>query len=569
MTAANERMYASCTRFFAELQALGVTEAVISPGSRSTPLALAAKACGLALTVHLDERVAGFHALGQARGSGRPSVLVCTSGTAGANYLPAVVEANHSGVPMIVCTADRPPELRSWGAGQTIDQVGLYGTNVRWFHEVPVAGEIAATHMRSVALRAVATAVDERGPIHLNWPFREPLGPTGAIPVPTATLSAYEMHRRRGPSPVVADLAATHERGLIVVGPADLEPQTADEIADFGVRNGWPIIADAASGLRSGRHPDAPVVTTAEFLLASHSFVEQLPPCEVIVHVGLAPTSKAYRLWVEAHPPQHLVLIDPGTDWPDPTNSVTNVVAGPLAGVFRSGSRDAREPSTWTDTWVDADELAAGAVTASQGHAGAGELDVVAALCGSLANADAASLVVSNSMPIRDVDAVLRPRQGAVRVVANRGANGIDGVVATACGLAQATDTSTTALVGDVAAVHDLGGMAAAARLGVENLTIVVIDNNAGGIFSFLPVAGAIDADAFDELFSTPHGTDLVAVAQALGMPALAIADVGELLDALASDEPGPRVIVARTTAAGTVDQLDAMRRAVDAALSR
>ncbi len=557
-----------CLRFFAEARALGVTDAVISPGSRSTPLAVSARRVGLGLTIQLDERVAAFHALGMARATRRPVVLICTSGTAGANYHPAVIEAHHSGIPLIVCTADRPPELRRWGAGQTIDQHHLYGSSVRWFHEVPVAGEVPDRHAASLALRAVETARRERGPVHLDWPFREPLEPDGSLEPPRARHRASPA-TRTAPSPLLAELGRSNERGLVVVGPADLEPDVADEIVAFGTRYGWPILADPASGLRTGSPASSPlVISTAELLLQATSFTDTMPPrSRVVVRVGPSPTSKAYRLWLERARPDELVLVDPGVDWADPTDSVTAVVDGPLPGVFGPADAGPARQSGWAERWSEAEATAAAAATVHLVGDG-GELGAVHQVVEAVVRRDEpANLVASSSMPIRDLDAVLRPTTVPIRVIANRGANGIDGVISTASGVAAASGLPTYALVGDIAAVHDLGGLTAAARLELSNLVVVVIDNDAGGIFSLLPVARAIEEDAFEELFATPHGTDLVGVARALGCRTATPTSPAELGDAVTSPPTGaPAVVVVRTPVAAMVRGLNGLREAVAAA---
>lgn len=562
--------YDFCLRFFGELRAAGVTDAVISPGSRSTPLALSARAVGMRVTVQLDERVAAFHALGQGRATGVASVLICTSGTAGANYLPAVIEANHSEVPMIVCTADRPPELRQWGAGQTIDQVHLYGTNVRWFHEVPVSGDVGSEHARSLALRAVSVAAHDRGPVHLNWPFREPLEPLAELQPPTTTLDP-PVSRVSEPSRQLHELAVRHSCGLLVVGPADLGPGPANEILEFALRHGWPVVADSASGLRSHGHGSrTALITTGELLFASDAFTASLPRCEIVVRVGPAPTSKAYRLWLERERPPTLVLVAPSVDWADPTGSVTHVVPGPLAGVFSTDDAPRAEPrrTEWTEQWEEAEAIAARAAAGVLDLASPdpSELTWTASLVEHVAAEGPANLVVSNSMPVRDVDVAMR-KAPDLRVIANRGANGIDGVIATAAGVAQTTEIPTWVLVGDIAAVHDLGGLAAVARLGLTNLTVFVIDNDEGGIFSFLPVAKVVDADAFTQLFATHHGTDITAVGAALGFDVFEPAVPEDLAD-LKPAVDAPRLVLVRTTAARTLAHMAALKAAVDEACS-
>ncbi|MEM7286771.1 MAG: 2-succinyl-5-enolpyruvyl-6-hydroxy-3-cyclohexene-1-carboxylic-acid synthase [Actinomycetota bacterium] len=565
MTSHRDQAYSACLRFFVELRALGVTDVVVSPGSRSTVLALSAAAVDLRLTVHHDERVGSYHALGAARASRRPIVLICTSGTAAANYHPAVIEAHHAGVPLIVCTSDRPPELRTWGAGQTIDQVKLYGNSVRWYHETPVGDEIDEDHARALALRAHHQATDRPGPVHLNWPFREPLQPSGPLMAPSPTLEASPQ-RQSVPSARIRDLAERFERGLVVVGPADLSADEAREIAAFGDATGWPIIADPASGMRAGPASSAPtLITTAELLLAVPEVGDALGAADVVVRVGLSPTSKAYRLWLEKHRPRHLLLVDPAADWSDPTNAVTEVVSGPVAGLFASEAGEARS-SAWRAAWSAADASAAAAASTFVADDD-GELGIVKGLVDQMAaSGQALNLVVSNSMPVRDLDFVMRPTAAAIRVIANRGANGIDGVIATGLGVASVSDAHTYVLVGDVATVHDLGGLAAITRLGVASMTVVVIDNDAGGIFSILPVRDAVPEAVFDRLFTTPHGTDLPAIGAAMGFAVTVIGPKGDI-ERSGDEEGNPRLIVVRTDVPAMTDGVASLRQAVAEAL--
>ena len=563
MTESRQQAYTACLRYFAELRGLGVTDVVVSPGSRSTVLALSAAAAGLDITVHHDERVGAFHALGAARASRRPVVLVCTSGTAGANYHPAVIEAHHAGVPLVVCTSDRPPELRTWGAGQTVDQVALFGSSVRWFHETPVGDDITDDHARALALRSYDRAMVGAGPVHLNWPFREPLQPTAPLQAPDPTLTVAAAPRS-SPSPRLLELAAAHERGLVVVGPADLSGGTAREIATFAAAVGWPVIADPASGMRTGGcAAGGSLVTTAELFLGAGDFAATLDAPEVVVRVGLSPTSKAYRLWLEVHPPQQLILVDPVADWSDPTGSVTEVIHGPVDGLFAVAPNE--RTSDWLRMWTDAEARTAAAATEFLAS-NSGEIGIVRRLLAQLAASDEpANLVVANSMPIRDVDFGLRPTAAPLRVIANRGANGIDGVIATALGVASQSEGHTYVLIGDVATLHDLGGLAAVGRMG-PSITVIVIDNDAGGIFSILPVRQAIAAETFDQLFSTPHGTDLPAVGEAMGFAVTVVGDGDPVaLPPAAGDRPN--LVVVRTTVAAMTDGVAGLRAAVAEAL--
>ncbi len=568
-----ERVYRATTAFFAGLAGHGVKHVVVSPGSRSTPLAVSAHRSPLRVWVHHDERSAAFFALGLARGTGHPTVLVCTSGTAVANYLPALVEANHSGIPLIAVTADRPPELRQFGAGQTIDQTRIFGSNCRWFAELPVGGEAGCQPDSAVrwAWRAVAESTGARpGPVHLNWPFREPLEPP-ASPAEHDIRSAEagwpagprpaDAFRPAGPRPAGVDqaaalvnLALAHERGIVAAGPLDADPTTIAAISRFAAAAGWPIVAEPTSQLRRPDTGDATVIAAADSFLRHHALGHQLAP-DVLVRVGLSPTTKPLRLWAERERPAHVVLVAPGTDWPDPSSLATSVSDADPASLFDLAA-DAverlgldRRTSSWMARWQAADTATAAALAHGLGlvddpraHAPA----VVRSLARTL-TVDTA-LYVSNSMPVRDIDTYW-PIHPAT-VLANRGASGIDGLVSSALGVA-AAGRPTVLLTGDLAFLHDFGGLLGARRLGVS-LVVVVVDNDGGGIFSFLPIAASLD-DGYQELFHTPHGHDITALAQAAGAEVTTVQRVDELDAALATavggtcgPEPVVRVVHVR-----------------------
>ena len=562
--------YDFCIRFFVELASLGVTDVVVSPGSRSTALVLAAEAAGADITIHHDERVAAFHALGAAKQNRRPVALVCTSGTASANYHPAVIEAHHANVPLIVCTADRPPELREWGAGQTIDQTHLFGRSVRWFHEIAVAGEVPADSATALALRAYTAAADGRGPVHLNWPFREPLEPSGPLHRPLARLSATPRPVSAA-SPRLAELAGATARGLIVVGPNDIGDRSAAQLMRCAQACGWPVLADPGSGLRSGPSADSSLlVTTCELLLGVDEFTAELGRAEVIFRVGPSPTSKAYRLWLEREGCDQLVLVDPGSEWGDPTGSVTEVVPGPLEGLFDFDIELTARETGWLTYWADGERRARAAADDFLKR-DPGELGAVSTLIEYVGEVGSqASVVVSNSMPIRELDLAMRPSQTPLRVLANRGASGIDGVLATAGGAATNSSERVWVLLGDVATLHDLGGLAAIPRLGLTNVTAVVVDNDGGGIFSMLPVADAISPETFSRLFTTPHRTDIGSVARALGWSVHDVDSTETLAQALeASAAAGPSLVWIKTDIDSMTSGLSALRSAVGDALAR
>ena len=564
-----EPVYDVVAAFVARLAALGVTEAVISPGSRSTPLTLCFDAQPRIRTwIQLDERSAGFFALGLGRAAGRPAVLVCTSGTAAANYLPAVVEASHAGVPMIVCTADRPPELRGWGSPQTIDQVGLYGTAVRWSIDLPVPDEAGVDASAGWADAAFARASgSDPGPVHLNWPLREPLEPSSTVPVPGESAAAVDAGRMAGvedlgPSKELSDLAqiaAECERGVVVVGPwpgggLDRELRWAAQAKRFAAWAGWPLIGEPISHARSGSPAGSSeggpgcVVATADHLLADEILAEALRP-DVAVLAGRTVTTKPVRLWLERTRPRHVVLIDPEDRWEQAVLRLTGHVPATveaLSSITTGAARPGRgAPGGWLDTWSRLDAAARGAVGAAADDGPLLSARTARVLAGELP--DGAVLVATNSMPVRDLDAFVFDT-GSVTCWANRGAAGIDGSASTALGVAAAHPSRTVALyTGDLALLHDLSGLAAAARLGLH-LVAVCVDNDGGEIFSLLPVADRIPPQDFERLFRTSHGLDLCGLDGFGGIRACRVSTAGELGDAVsaaaATRAPGVDLLV-------------------------
>jgi 2-succinyl-5-enolpyruvyl-6-hydroxy-3-cyclohexene-1-carboxylate synthase len=505
--------------FVDELVRCGVVDAVTSPGSRSTPLVLALVRDGrLRCTSQIDERAGGFYALGLAKATRRPVVLACTSGTAAAEYLPAVVEAHEAGVPLLVLTADRPPELREVGAGQAIDQLAIYGRAPRWFFDVGTGHEATPERtrwMRSLACRAVWAAVGPRsGPVHLNWPLREPLVPPadlGEGPAPGRAdgrpwLDRPEAIPASSAAALIAALAGA-ERPVVVAGRAERDAALPDAVVAFAAALGAPLLADPLSGARGGpaaiAHYDA-LLRVADFAAAHRP--------DAVVRVGDLPTSKPLRQWLAALPDATQVAFAPEGVWHDPDGVLSALLDGdPAATLSELGPLPAAVDG-WLDAWRAADAGAARAINAALAGA-LTEPGVARELVRALPTAE--TLVVASSMPVRDVETFAPARDdGGPRVLANRGANGIDGTIATALGAALAGPT--TVLTGDVALAYDASGLLAARRTGGE-LRIVVVDNDGGGIFEFLPVAGA--RDAFEEHVATPPGLDIPALAAALGLP--------------------------------------------------
>lgn len=503
--------YLATGRFWAELAACGVTDVVVSPGSRSTPLAVTARNQeGFRVTVQLDERVAGFCALGMAKASGRPVALVCTSGTAAANILPAVVEAHHSGVPLVVCTADRPPELRDAGAGQTIDQIKLYGDHVRWFAETPCDVD-ESDYFARLAVRAatIAGAGPNPGPVHLNWPFRKPLEPQGPIPrIAAAVGRPVEPVRPLVEADVDAVRRLAGRRGLIVSGALDVDDAGAAAIVGFAVAAGWPVVADAGSQLR-GR--GSLVLDGAEWSLGRAN----LAP-DVLVRIGGPPSNRAVIDFVASCGAADQLLVDPRRRWEDPSFGWTEALASdPVALLGAAAGQMASTDDAWAVSWIEAAADGWDQVETALEADGLLEPRLAATLLRALPPETA--LYASSSMPVRDVTSFWPPDALPRRVLVNRGANGIDGVISSAMGAALALGQPAAALVGDVALLHDIGGLLAASLSGAD-LTVVVPNNDGGGIFSLLPVANCGSDIHFEELFHTPHGVSLGDLTIGLGV---------------------------------------------------
>jgi 2-succinyl-5-enolpyruvyl-6-hydroxy-3-cyclohexene-1-carboxylate synthase len=508
------RTYAPLQAFVEELYRCGMRHAVTSPGSRNAPLSLTLAAQGGVHAVSvIDERSAGFVALGMAKASGRPVAVTCTSGTAAANLHPAVVEAYEARLPLLVLTADRPPELREVGAGQSIDQIRLYGSAAKWFVEVGThePGRETAVHHRALACRAYWTASGGRpGPVHLNFPLREPLAPVSASDDldPTDWTgrpdgSPWTEVREHASAPhsddvhAVAGRIAAERRGLIVCGPC--HEDVAEAASLLAAEAGWPLLAEPTSGVRCGDHDRSHVIAHYDVLLRIEDFVRENAP-GLVLRVGDMPTSKPLRELVAK---ASQIVVDPHGAWHEPTRraelvlhaSAERTLAALAAAIeMRSSEQD----EDWVRGWHEADAKVPPAVEAApEGFEGR----VLASLEPELP--DEAVVWVSSSMPIRDVEAYFPQSPKRLRFLANRGANGIDGIVSSALGAAIATGLPTWVLIGELALQHDLGGLVAARRAGVP-LEIVCINNGGGGIFDFLPVAEHADPAAYEAHIATP-----------------------------------------------------------------
>jgi 2-succinyl-5-enolpyruvyl-6-hydroxy-3-cyclohexene-1-carboxylate synthase len=512
-----------------ELAKGGVDAVCISPGSRSTPLTVAFdRHEDVRVLSHLDERSAAYFALGRARRTGSVTPLVCTSGTAAANYHPAVLEASQARVPLVLLTADRPPELRDSGANQTVDQEKLYGDAVRWYRDLPEpeSTDRKLRSLRTTAARALSEATgSDAGPVHLNVPFRKPLEPVpveGDVP---ADLGALAERGREGafvettsgaPEPSDDDLrrladALDAERGLLVAGPADPSGFDPQALVALSHATGFPIVADPLSGLRFGSHTRvAPVVGGYDTYL-DPAVTDDWPDPDVVVRVGASPTSKPLRKYL-ARTDARQFVVDPTGGWREAEFTATDlVVADPtrLAGrlsrlVAGSGAE------SWRRRWLDADETHWDVVDSTDGFLEGHVLADVAELA-----PQPSTLFVSNSMPVRDLDRFGRPAARSLTVLGNRGASGIDGVTSTALGAGSATTDDLTLVTGDLAFYHDMNGLLAVSRCDVE-ATVVVVNNDGGGIFHMLPIE---DHDPpFTSQFKTPHGLDFEPAAEIYGL---------------------------------------------------
>ncbi|MDH3297657.1 MAG: 2-succinyl-5-enolpyruvyl-6-hydroxy-3-cyclohexene-1-carboxylic-acid synthase [Gemmatimonadota bacterium] len=581
------------------LGACGVRNAVVSPGSRSTPLVLAIAAAerrgGLTSTVVVDERSAGFFALGQARATGEPTLLVCTSGTAGAHYLPAVVEASRSRLPLIVLTADRPFELRHRGASQTIDQANMFGRFVSRSIEVgPADPDPRAVDglLRTAVLAVHATVWPQRGPVHLNLGFRKPLEPTGAPDPALEALQARVADTLASglPSPVPpavrADPRALDEaagrirrarRGLLVLGPMNIAEAPAPEaVAAFADATGFPVLAEATSQHRFGAVEYPSACDVFEPLFSSPEFLSARAP-DLVVHLGAAPVGRALGAWIATSGVDRIAICP--HELTEPFNQAAQILVGDAGGTLQALAdlvgiaADLSNAGVWSRTLVEAAATAAGqvgayldSVPADALHQGkAVQLAVQAVPQGGL-------LMLGNSMPVRDVDLYSRAAARGIRVLSQRGAAGIDGLISGALGAAVASRLPTVLLLGDVSFQHDVGGLALGpVAHGAEvPVAIVVLQNGGGRLFELLPVRGQpAMARTFERFFLTPPAPSAEAVAGAFGLRARLTAQPAELAEALADAmaQPGVTVIEAVVDGPAAVQAIGRIAASLERAL--
>jgi 2-succinyl-5-enolpyruvyl-6-hydroxy-3-cyclohexene-1-carboxylate synthase len=500
--------------FVRGLAAAGVTDVCITPGSRSTPLTVAfAEQEAVRPWLHLDERSSAFFALGLARTTGRPVALVCTSGTAAANFLPAVAEANLSRIPLVVCTTDRPPRLRDSGAPQTMDQVGLYGTHVRWAIDLPLpSGEADGLRFTVYAERAVRTALGVLpGPVHLNLPFDEPLlGAPGEHPAATRVAAGTRPVSRPTIVPADAEVRAVAsmlqhaERPIIVAGP-ETGGLPAEPIARLAAVLDAPILADPLSGLRTGPHDRSRVLDSYDALLRETTAASAAP--DAVIRFGAAPTSKALNQYIARLATAAHIVVDLPGSYRDPLPLDTQRLEGDpglVADALAAALAGSQPGAGLAKTWLAADARARDAMQwACAAFAEPFEGRVFVELQRALPAG--ATIVASNSMPVRDLDSFVVSEAKPLTFASNRGANGIDGVTSSALGAAAAGNGPVALVIGDIAFYHDLNGLWAAKRHGLD-LTVVLVNNNGGGIFHYLPQAA--HAGLFEEWFGTPPDLD-------------------------------------------------------------
>ena len=538
-TGFENRNYAFAGAFVDELARCGLRHVCFCPGSRSSPLTISfARHPAIKTWSHLDERSGAFFGLGMAQTLGEPVVVVCSSGTAAANFFPAVVEAHFSSVPLLILTADRPPELHDWGALQAIDQTRMYGSHAKWSVNMPPpeATSDLMGYVRSMACRAFFTAASPpAGPVHVNLPFREPLEPVtveGDFVDGLYNPQDERWHGRadgrpyveampqeqRAPSQSVErirNVLTSTERGIIVCGPQS-DPHLAKAVTSLSLSMGYPVLADVLSQVRCGPDDKSSIIDCYDAFLRDEDLADSLEP-EVVVRIGTLPVSKPLTQYLERHRSAKHILVGEDNAWADPFRLVSEAVhadATLFCAELAASLNGHRAPERWISRWLRvADPSRAAMREAIDRLPGMFEGKVFTELAQSLPQDSV--VFVGNSMPVRDMDSFFPSTDRRIRFMSNRGAGGIDGVVSTALGAGAASQNPLVLVLGDISFYHDMNGLLAA-RTHSLSATIIVINNNGGGIFSFLPQAAY--PDVFEPYFGTPHGLDFKAAADLYSM---------------------------------------------------
>jgi 2-succinyl-5-enolpyruvyl-6-hydroxy-3-cyclohexene-1-carboxylate synthase len=511
-----EAITAYIASFVDELAQNNITHVVVSPGSRSTPLALMlAEHPDITIHLNIDERSSAFFALGLAKALHEPVAMVCTSGTATANYYPAIIEAYYARVPLVVLTADRPHELRDVGAPQAIDQIHLYGKHVKWFVEmaIPQHTKEMIRYARTIGARAVATAAKApAGPVHVNFPFREPLVPdmenaknyrealdkrAASITIETGELALTAKQLQS-----IADTLSEAKQGIIVCGELRND-EVKRAIVSLAEKLSFPILADPLSQLRSGSTNGENIIDCYDTFLRDEHAAGLFKP-DLVLRFGAMPVSKALLLFLKKHGDARQLVVDGGAGWREPGGLVNDMIYSNELSFCSSVEKrmEKQEKSSWLRKWRNVNIAAKNALSSIRDEEELSEGKLFMLLQDLMP--EKSHLFVGNSMPIRDLDTFFFSNDKEIRTFANRGANGIDGVVSTALGVSTVLE-NTVLVIGDLSFFHDMNGLMAA-KLQQTNITILLINNDGGGIFSFLPQAS--EKDYFETLFGTPHGLD-------------------------------------------------------------
>lgn len=510
----NEKLTRFTANFIDELAKSGLAHAVISPGSRSTPLAMTVcEHPAIQEWIVVDERTAAYFALGMAKQTKMPVALICTSGTAAANYFPALIEAYYNRVPLIVLTADRPHELRDIGAPQVIDQIKLFGEHVKWFHEMsqPEATDEMLAYVRTTANRAIHIAKSGNpGPVHINFPFRDPLVPNFSIENLWGNNEDHSYHQLYEGKKQIREEAfhqfneklITLEKGLIVCGPQEDEA-TAEAIAKLADRWQIPVLADPLSQLRAGKHDKDVLIENYDSMFRDETLRNQLKP-DFIIRFGAMPVSKYYDKFTSEHQDARHIVVEPYEGFRQPTKQPTEIyyahpvdfINGLLAITDWTGDQD------WLTKWQQLNKKATNHIEQSnvdQLTEGVAVRELIKAM------PTDSLLYVGNSMAVRDLDTFFMRTDKQITLLANRGVSGIEGLISSALGAAATTTKRVTLLIGDLAFYHDLNGLLIGKQYELD-LTILLMNNNGGGIFSFLPQAN--EPKYFEKLFGTPLHID-------------------------------------------------------------